>query len=171
MTVKAEQSKKTGFKEEVPPYTPQQAILEASKCLLCYDPPCTNACPAGIDAGKFIRQIRFKNLTGAARTIRKDNPLGGICARVCPTEQLCMEACYSAALTVPIEIGRLQRFVTDLELKGEIDPIVLLEIIHQPIDDSMVKIITPQVGISVCRFDLEYTFPELENRDIEGASA
>lgn len=125
MSKETELSKKTGFKEEVPPYTPQQATIEASRCLLCYEPPCTESCPAGIDVGKFIRQIRFKNYVGAARTIRADNPLGGICARVCPTERLCMENCYSAELTMPIEIGRLQRFATDPELRGEIEPIVL----------------------------------------------
>ncbi len=118
---------KKGFKEAVLSFTVPQAIMEASRCILCYEPPCTEGCPAGIDVGKFIRQIRFKNFAGAARTIRADNPLGGICARVCPTEQLCMEACCNSKLDCPIEIGRLQRFVTDLELRGEIEPVILAQ--------------------------------------------
>lgn len=116
--------KKKGFKEDAITYTRQQAAAESSRCLLCHDPPCTQDCPAGIEVGKFIRQIRFKNFAGAARTIRANNPLGGICARVCPTEQLCMKACCNGKLDHPIEIGKLQRFATDLELKGDIESVI-----------------------------------------------
>ena len=88
---------------------------EASRCLLCHDAPCSRDCPAGTDPGSFIRSIRFRNFKGAAETIRKNNILGGICARICPYEKLCEEACSRTGIDRPIEIGRLQRFATDYE--------------------------------------------------------
>jgi dihydropyrimidine dehydrogenase (NAD+) subunit PreT len=88
---------------------------EAARCLLCHEPPCSDSCPAGTNPGKFIRSIRFRNVKGAAETIREANVLGGVCARVCPTDKLCEEACSRTGIDRPIEIGRLQRFVTDQE--------------------------------------------------------
>ncbi len=99
----------------VPPLTPITAVEEASRCLLCYDAPCSRDCPAGTDPGSFIRSIRFRNFKGAAVTIRKNNILGGICGRICPVERLCEEACSRTGIDRPIEIGRLQRFATDYE--------------------------------------------------------
>jgi dihydropyrimidine dehydrogenase (NAD+) subunit PreT len=97
-----------------PPYSPQEARVEASRCLFCYDAPCIKACPTGIDIPTFIRKISTDNLTGAARTILEANVLGGSCARVCPTQVLCEGACVMLDLEKrPIEIGRLQRRATD----------------------------------------------------------
>ena len=80
------------LKEAVAPYTPLTAMEEASRCLLCHDAPCSRDCPAATDPGSFIRAIRFRNFKGAAEIIRKNNILGGGCARVCPYERLCEEA-------------------------------------------------------------------------------
>ncbi len=102
--------------ETVPPFTPQMALEEATRCLLCLDPPCSRDCPAGTDPGKFIRSIRFRNFKGAAETIRKNNILGGVCARVCPFDRLCESACSRTGIDKPIHIGRLQRFATDYEM-------------------------------------------------------
>jgi dihydropyrimidine dehydrogenase (NAD+) subunit PreT len=88
---------------------------EASRCLLCLDAPCSAACPAKTDPAKFIRSVRFKNFKGAAETIRTNNPLGSICARVCPTERYCEKACSRCGIDNPINIGAIQRFVTDFE--------------------------------------------------------
>ena len=88
---------------------------EASRCMLCYDAPCSKLCPANTNPAKFIRSVRFKNLYGAVETIRINNPLGGICARVCPTEKLCQSGCIRAGLDKPIDIGKIQRFITDFE--------------------------------------------------------
>ena len=97
-----------------PPLAPQEARVEASRCLFCYDAPCIKACPTGIDIPSFIRKITTDNLTGAARTILEANVLGGSCARVCPTQVLCEGACVMLDLEKrPIEIGRLQRHATD----------------------------------------------------------
>lgn len=97
-----------------PPLTPQEARVEASRCLFCYDAPCIKACPTGIDIPTFIRKISTDNLTGAARTILEANVLGASCARVCPTQVLCEGACVMLDLEKrPIEIGRLQRRATD----------------------------------------------------------
>ena len=95
--------------------TPNLAIEEASRCLLCYDAPCSSACPSGTDPAKFIRSLRFRNLKGAVETIRANNPLGGICARVCPYNNYCEGACSRSGIDKPIRIGELQRYLTDYE--------------------------------------------------------
>ena len=106
---------KIHFAEEVRGFTPILAMEEASRCLLCLDAPCSKSCPAGTDPAKFIRSIRFKNDKGAAKTIRENNPLGAICARVCPTERYCQLGCSRSGIDKPIDIGRLQRYATDVE--------------------------------------------------------
>ncbi|MEZ4774043.1 MAG: NAD(P)-dependent oxidoreductase [Bacteroidia bacterium] len=91
-----------------------QAYYESSRCLYCYDAPCVNACPTGIDIPLFIRQIQTGNVSGAAKTIYEDNFFGFACGKVCPTDVLCEGACvYNHQDVKPIEIGRLQAFATD----------------------------------------------------------
>ena len=102
------------FADAHPPLTPVQALLEAERCYYCFDAPCTTACPTGIDIPSFIARIAQGNLRGAARTILEENVLGGMCARVCPTEVLCEQACVrSTQEDKPVEIGLLQRHATD----------------------------------------------------------
>jgi len=91
------------------------AIEEAARCLLCHDAPCSAGCPAGTDPGNFIRAIRFRNAKGAAEIIRENNVMGGCCARVCPYDRLCEEACSRTDLDRPIEIGKLQRYAIEQE--------------------------------------------------------
>jgi dihydropyrimidine dehydrogenase (NAD+) subunit PreT len=88
---------------------------EVDRCLLCLDAPCSKDCPAGTDPAKFIRSARFLNYEGAAETIRENNPLGAICARVCPTERYCQKGCSRSGIDRPIEIGKIQQFLTDYE--------------------------------------------------------
>src|SRR5436190_21183222 len=100
--------------EIAPRYTAQEAIVEANRCLFCFDAPCIQACPTGIDIPSFIKKITTGNLTGAARTILSANILGASCARVCPTEVLCEGACVMLDREGdPVKIGRLQRYATD----------------------------------------------------------
>ena len=102
------------FADAHPPLTAVQAVLEAERCYYCFDAPCTTACPTGIDVPSFIACIAQGNLRGAARTILEENVLGGMCARVCPTEVLCEQACVRCAQEdKPVEIGALQRHATD----------------------------------------------------------
>jgi len=102
------------FTELKPPLRPQEALVEASRCLYCFDAPCIMACPTGIDVPTFIKKIAFDNPLGAARTILTANILGASCARVCPTEVLCEGACVLGDRDEqPIQIGRLQRYATD----------------------------------------------------------
>ena len=68
-----------------------QAIAEADRCLLCHDAPCSEGCPADTRPADFIRKLRFKNVTGAIRTIKENNILGGACGVLCPTSRLCEE--------------------------------------------------------------------------------
>ncbi len=104
----------TAMAEIKPPLSPQEARIEATRCLYCFDAPCIGSCPTGIDIPAFIKKIAFDNVTGAARTILEANVLGASCARVCPTQVLCEGACVMLDLEKdPIEIGRLQRFATD----------------------------------------------------------
>ncbi len=110
-----------GFEEIKGAYRPQQAVAEAARCLYCDDPPCNQGCPAGIDVLGFIQRLKTRNFSGAYRLIRRENPLGAICSRICPTEQLCEKECSSTELNEPIAIADLQRFVTDLELEKGIE--------------------------------------------------
>lgn len=96
-------------------FTPRTAMEEAARCLLCHDAPCSQSCPAGTDPAKFIRSIRFRNVKGAAETIRENNILGGTCAHVCPYDRLCEEACSRCGIDKPIQIGMLQRFAVETE--------------------------------------------------------
>lgn len=96
-------------------FTPRLVMEEASRCLLCLDAPCSSSCPAGTDPAKFIRSVRFKNVKGAAETVRINNALGAICARVCPTERYCQAGCSRSGIDKPIDIGRIQRYITDYE--------------------------------------------------------
>ena len=96
-------------------FTPRLVMEEASRCLLCLDAPCSSSCPAGTDPAKFIRSLRFKNVKGAAETVRINNILGAICARVCPTERYCQLGCSRSGIDKPIDIGRIQRYITDFE--------------------------------------------------------
>ncbi|MHB1110156.1 MAG: NAD(P)-dependent oxidoreductase [Devosia sp.] len=105
------------FSDLHPPLDRHEAHVEADRCYFCYDAPCMNACPTSIDIAMFIREIATGNPLGAAETIFEQNILGGMCARVCPTEQLCEEACVrEAAEGKPVKIGQLQRYATDVAM-------------------------------------------------------
>ncbi len=102
------------FAEAHPLLTRPQALIEAERCYYCFDAPCVAACPTGIDIPSFIQRIAQENLRGAAEAILTANPLGGMCARVCPTEVLCEAACVRQTNEgKPVEIGALQRVATD----------------------------------------------------------
>ena len=102
------------FGELKPALKPEEAAMEAERCLYCYDAPCVTACPTHIDIPRFIKQIATNNLTGSAKTILEANALGHSCARACPVEVLCEGACvFHDWQEKPIDIARLQRRATD----------------------------------------------------------
>ena len=101
------------FSELKPALAADEALAEANRCLMCFDAPCTHACPTHIDIPKFIKKIATGNLRGSARTIFESNLLGATCARVCPVQELCEGACVLGSEHKPIAIGRLQRHVMD----------------------------------------------------------
>lgn len=106
-----------------PPLDGHEALVAADRCYFCHDAPCITACPTAIDIPLFIRQIQGGQPEGAAKTILEQNILGGMCARVCPTETLCEEACVrEAAEGKPVVIGRLQRFATDALMAKHVHP-------------------------------------------------
>lgn len=108
------------FSDATPRFTQAQAVLEAERCLYCYDAPCATACPTSIDVPSFIRRIAEGNLRGSARAILEANPLGGMCARVCPTENLCEAVCVRTTQEgKPVAIGRLQRHAVDALMESD----------------------------------------------------
>ena len=102
------------FSDLHPKLDPHEALVAADRCYFCHDAPCITACPTDIDIPLFIRQIATGTPDAAAKTILSQNIMGGMCARVCPTEDLCEQACVrEAAEGKPVLIGQLQRFATD----------------------------------------------------------
>ncbi len=116
----APETYETHFSDLHPPLADHEALVAADRCYFCHDAPCITACPTEIDIPLFIRQIGTGTPDAAAKTILSQNILGGMCARVCPTETLCEEACVrELAEGKPVLIGQLQRYATDtLQAKG-----------------------------------------------------
>lgn len=109
------------FSDLHPPLDHHEALVAADRCYFCYDAPCMTACPTSIDIPMFIRQISTGNPIGSAKTIFDQNILGGMCARVCPTETLCEQVCVrNTAEERPVEIGRLQRYATDTAMEQNV---------------------------------------------------
>lgn len=121
-TLSAEQLAEN-FAEIAPPLSGDAALLEANKCLMCYDAPCTIACPTHIDVPAFIKKIASGNMRGSARVILDANPMGHSCARACPVEVLCEGACVlNERDEQPIKIALLQRHATDWALATDYQP-------------------------------------------------
>lgn len=108
------------FSDIHPPFETQDAALvEANRCLFCYDAPCTKSCPTSIDVPKFIKQITTDNIKGSAHTIFSSNIMGAGCSRVCPVEKLCEGACvFNLMDEAPIPIAKLQRYSTEIAMKN-----------------------------------------------------
>ncbi|MFM7217550.1 MAG: NAD(P)-dependent oxidoreductase [Bacteroidota bacterium] len=112
---------KENFSDIHPPFeTKEAAMVEANRCLFCYDAPCMKSCPTSIDVPKFIRQITTENIKGSARTIFISNIMGAGCSKVCPVEKLCEGACvYNLMDEAPIPIAKLQRYSTETAMKND----------------------------------------------------
>jgi dihydropyrimidine dehydrogenase (NAD+) subunit PreT len=109
------------FSDIHPPFDKKEAALvEANRCLFCYDAPCVKSCPTSINIPKFIKQITTDNITGSAHTIFEANIFGGGCSRVCPVEKLCEGSCvYNLMHEAPIPIAKLQRHATEKAIKEQ----------------------------------------------------
>ncbi|WP_412565323.1 NAD(P)-dependent oxidoreductase [Thalassobius sp. MITS945101] len=111
------------FSDLHPPLDDHEALVAADRCYFCHDAPCMTACPTDIDIPLFIRQIATGTPEAAAKTILEQNILGGMCARVCPTETLCEQVCVrETAEGKPVEIGNLQRYATDTLMAAGVHP-------------------------------------------------
>ena len=108
------------FSDVHPPFEhPEGAVIEADRCINCYDAPCTKLCPTSIDVPLFIKQISSGNIKGSAKTIFSSNIMGGGCSKVCPVEKLCEGACvYNLLEEKPISIAKLQRYSTEKAING-----------------------------------------------------
>ncbi len=115
-----EQQYAENFSDIHPPFeTVDAAMVEANRCLFCYDAPCMKSCPTGIDVPKFIKQIATENIKGSAHTIFVSNIMGAGCSKVCPVEKLCEGACvYNFMEETPIHIAKLQRYSTEIAMKN-----------------------------------------------------
>lgn len=108
------------FIQKKPLMNSTEAHFESSKCLFCYDAPCIQACPTGIDIPLFIKQINSGNITGSAKTIYESNWLGNACGKICPTEELCEGACvFNHQDLPPIQIGRLQNYASSAAIESD----------------------------------------------------
>lgn len=109
------------FSDIHPPFeTKDAALVEANRCLFCYDAPCMKSCPTGIDVPKFIKQITTDNVKGSAHTIFVSNIMGAGCSKVCPVEKLCEGACvYNLMDEDPIPIAKLQRYSTEKAMENK----------------------------------------------------
>ncbi|MDQ2842626.1 MAG: NAD(P)-dependent oxidoreductase [Acidobacteriota bacterium] len=116
-----ESEAKEALHEQLPPLSSHEALVEANRCVFCYDAPCTHACPTRIDIPRFIKKIASGNILGSARTILEANLLGATCSRVCPVQELCEGACVLGSEHKPIMIGRLQRYAMDYAYERHID--------------------------------------------------
>lgn len=107
------------FSDIHPPFeTMDAAMVEANRCLFCYDAPCTKSCPTSIDVPKFIKQIATENIKGSAHSIFSSNIMGAGCSKVCPVEKLCEGACvYNLMEETPIHIAKLQRYATEIAMQ------------------------------------------------------
>jgi dihydropyrimidine dehydrogenase (NAD+) subunit PreT len=107
------------FSDVHPPFEHAEgAVIEANRCIDCYDPPCQKLCPTSIDVPLFIKQISTGNIKGSAKTIFSSNIMGGACSKVCPVEKLCEGACvYNLLEEEPISIAKLQRYSTEKAIK------------------------------------------------------
>jgi dihydropyrimidine dehydrogenase (NAD+) subunit PreT len=115
----SDENYRENFRDIHPPFESKEAtLIEANRCLFCYDAPCTKSCPTGINVPKFIKQITTDNVKGSARTIFESNVMGAGCSKVCPVEKLCEGACvYNLLHETPIHIARLQRHSTEKALE------------------------------------------------------
>jgi dihydropyrimidine dehydrogenase (NAD+) subunit PreT len=107
------------FSDIHPPFESHSAALvDANRCLFCYDAPCTKSCPTGIDVPKFIKQITTDNIKGSAHTIFSANIMGAGCSKVCPVEKLCEGSCvFNLMDEAPIPIAKLQRYSTEIAME------------------------------------------------------
>src|ERR1035438_8779315 len=129
------------FSELKPPLAPQAAVIEADRCLNCFDAPCTAACPTHIDVPGFIKRIASGNMRGSAMRILDANILGSSCARVCPVDVLCEGACVLHRQNrKPIQIALLQRHAMDtFHASGEQLPAAQLASLKLRVSDDKIS--------------------------------
>ena len=107
--------RRTNFEEVSLGYTPEQAALEASRCLQCKKPLCVTGCPVNVPIPRFIKAVHEKDFARAIEIIKETNLLPAVCGRVCPQEGQCEKLCTLGKKFEPVGIGRLERFIADWE--------------------------------------------------------
>ena len=94
-------------------FTPEQAALEASRCLNCKNPMCQKGCPVSVNIPSFIQKVKEGDIQAAGEIIRTSNMLPSVCGRVCPQERQCESKCILGIKGQSVAIGALERYVGD----------------------------------------------------------
>lgn len=113
-----DKERRTTFKEVPLGFTPEQAVLEAERCLQCKRPRCVEGCPVQVPIKDFIALVKEGKFIEASQKIKEKNSLPAVCGRVCPQESQCEKACILGKVDDPVAIGKLERFVADYEAKN-----------------------------------------------------
>ena len=114
--------RRRNFDEVARGYTPEMAVAEARRCILCKKPTCIEGCPVDIDIPAFVRRIADGDFVGAIRKLKQTNCLPAMCGRVCPQETQCEEKCHLHKKEASIAVGRLERFAADWEAaEGQVE--------------------------------------------------
>ena len=112
-------------------YTKTHARLEAMRCLQCKKAPCVKGCPVQIKIRDFVAAISDGDFKKALAVIKENSLLPAVCGRVCPQEVQCQQTCTVGLKfkdpTKAVSIGRLERFVADLDQDNESIPAVAAE--------------------------------------------
>src|SRR6476469_9073272 len=118
------EKRKSNFLEVQQPYSEQEVMKEAERCLLCGTPVCIDACPVLLDVRGMNEAAARGDFKTSYERIRETNPLLGVTARCCPQLQgLCEDACVLKWSGQPIGIGLIQRYVADWERKNRQEPV------------------------------------------------
>ena len=110
------------FNEVALGYTEEQALAEASRCITCPKPGCIQGCPVELEIPAFVKLVKEKKYGEAIRKVKEKNSLPAICGRVCPQEEQCQKECVMGKKGEAVSIGRLERFLADLELQKGVNP-------------------------------------------------
>jgi glutamate synthase (NADPH/NADH) small chain len=117
------EERKKNFSEVQQPYTEEEVMREAERCLLCGTPVCIDACPVLLDVRGMNEAVARGDFSKAHERIRETNTLLGVTARCCPQLQgLCEDACVLRWSGQPIGIGLIQRYIADWERKQQKQP-------------------------------------------------
>lgn len=121
MPVQDPKIRATNFNEVALGFSEKQAIEEAKRCIQCKKPSCMKGCPVDVKIPGFLKYVAEGDFDSAIKEIKIDNALPAVCGRVCPQETQCEQVCVLSKKGTSVSIGRLERFVSDHELRKGVE--------------------------------------------------